>query len=217
MLKIAAFLAVPGALGGLTLLHDPTGGPSVRQGTHLIEVGVTFDEAAVRDILPAGFTPASTFTGGLGLFVDQSGPDAGAAAQGYVWIDVNYRGTARYVVRSFPSAAQPNGAEPNVVTAAYHGPETGNIEVVTGSEAQGGFVVAVEPLPATCRAGLAQATPYVFAQGSRGRIGLTLSPVYTRWCDAKLLALDIGASADDALSRLELLEVNWVGLATPLE
>lgn len=216
MPKIAAFLVVPGALGGAALLHDPVEGPLASQRAQLIEVGVTFDEEAVRNLLPTGFTPSGTFTGGLALYMSPDGLDGDPATQGYVWIDINYRGNARYVVQSFPPAAQ-RSESTSAMQAAYRSSEAEVIEAGVGTEVGGGLAVAIKPLPATCRAGLAQASPYVFLEDPSGTARLTHSPVFSRWCDAELVALDLQAATDDSLSWLEPRQVNWVGLATPLE
>ncbi len=162
MLKSAAFLVVPGVMGGIGLLYDPGGFPDGQpawEKAHLVEVGVIFDEEAVRSALPSGLEPTQRFTGGIAVYSNLGDRGIVVPSDGYVWIDLDYQAGARYIVRSFSTAGpQPDSAaHPDMLAKRHVDEETGDgplrADVMAGS--QGGLDLVVQPILRTCQTGFA--------------------------------------------------------------
>lgn len=82
------------AIGALALAAASSPGSSaenvpyvVRGNTHML-IGVTLDEAAVREMLPDGLEPTETVTGGLQVYSSEGGEGVEAYTRSYVWADL---------------------------------------------------------------------------------------------------------------------------------
>ncbi len=112
MLKSVAVLAVPSVLSGVGLLYGPDGAPSPwspYERAYAAEVGVAFEEAAVRAVLPEGYEPAPGFTGGIAIFGGEEGWTLSPLSTGHVWIDVVEEVSgdpARYMLTGFASESR---------------------------------------------------------------------------------------------------------------
>lgn len=87
---------------------DAPNGPFLAVGGLVVEVGLSFDEAAVRAALPEGLKPAEGFTGGIDIYSADHGWGIAPYSAGYLWIDLadhpSPDGTAgRYMVMGFYS------------------------------------------------------------------------------------------------------------------
>jgi hypothetical protein len=185
------------------------------RGSHLVEVGVAFDEAAVRALLPEGLTPARGFTGGFALYKTDDQSAAAATPSGYIWFDVSYRGTARYIVRSFVAGEQTN--EPLILAEAT--PDESDPDLlhhIVGSQAFRGLELVVKATPESCRAGMAEVSAQVFVLGRDGSLGVAQSPIIADWCEAEVHFVRMMAEPEEALDGLVPLRVLWAGVARPL-
>ena len=223
MLKSAAFLVVPGAMGGLGLLYDPgsfPGGQPVWEKAHLVEVGVVFDEEAVRAALPPSLEPSQGFTGGIGIYSSPGDQDNALPDGGYVWIDVDYQTGTRYIVRSLSEAgAHPDIAtDPDKLVAHLAAEETSDgllrADIMAGSE--GGLDLIVQPILNTCQTGLEALSQRTFASGLKGRLQTAPNQIVETWCDADVVSADVTALPHDVLSTLEPKQILWAGVAVPL-
>jgi hypothetical protein len=188
MLKTSVFLVVAGALGGLSLLYNPSPysfRPLQHRGSQLVEVGVAFDEAAVRALLPEGLTPASGFTGGFALYKTDDQSAAAGTPSGYIWFDVSYRGTARYIVTSFVAGDQTN--------------ESLILAEATLDESDPDLLHGI-----------------VGPQGIGGSLRVAQSPIIADWCEAEVHFVRVMAEPEEALDGLVPLRVLWAGVARPL-
>jgi hypothetical protein len=218
MLKTAALVAVPGALGGLGLLYESEAGPpgSLQYpAMHLVEVGVAFDEADVRALLPEGLIPVTGFTGGLALYTSDHPASGHMSAGGYLWIDVDYRGTARYVVRSF-AATDPSGETPTLIKATPDESAPDLLQALAGSEEIGGLELSVGSALNSCRTGPAEVSPQVFASGPDGSLRVAPTPIIAAWCQADARSVRVMPGTEHALPGLEPERVLWAMVATPL-
>ena len=59
----------------------------VRGNTHML-IGVTYDEASVREILPAGLEPAEGMSGGIQVYNSGGGEGVAAYSRSYAWVDL---------------------------------------------------------------------------------------------------------------------------------
>jgi hypothetical protein len=106
-MKAAAVIAVSSVMGGAGLLYGPEGPSSPwspYERAYAVEVGVVFEEAAVRNALPAGLDPAPGLTGGIAVYGGEEGLALSPLSTGHVWIDTVEEvsgATARYMVTGF--------------------------------------------------------------------------------------------------------------------
>ncbi|MFK7965486.1 MAG: hypothetical protein AB8C46_16120 [Burkholderiaceae bacterium] len=70
------------------LVTSASDGPYVVSGNQHIMVGITLDEAAVREALPKGLEPAEGITGGLNVYNSEGGDGVAAYGRFYVWVDL---------------------------------------------------------------------------------------------------------------------------------
>ena len=223
MLKSAAFLVVPGAMGGLGLLYDPGSFPNgqpVWEKAHLVEVGVVFDEEAVRAALPSGLEPNQRFTGGIAIYSDPGNQDIALPDGGYVWIDVDYQAGARYIVRSLTDAGSPPSLaiDPDKSVTHHVSEVTGDgllrADVMAGRE--GSLELVVQPILNTCQTGLQSLSQLTFASDPDGHLRIAPNQIAGAWCDADVVSADVIAATDDALGTLAPKQILWAGVAVPL-
>ena len=97
------------AAAGTASAADAPNGPFLAMGGQLVEVGLSFDEAAVRAALPEGLTPAEGFTGGVDIYHLDHGWGIAPYSAGYLWIDLADHPSpdgspGRYMVQGFYSS-----------------------------------------------------------------------------------------------------------------
>lgn len=243
MLKYVIVLAMPGVIAGLTLLHgwDAAGQDLAADGeVRLIEIGLALDAAAVRAALPQGLEPADGFTGGVAVYFVADGPTIVPQSSGYVWVDVKYGHSARYILRSFHSevTAEAAGERSDALVASL---ATGPAALVasggSGNEARNGirdeaagstrYVVAVtsgparldvvvDPVPGACSTEIVALTHYLFASGADGGLEVLGDPFAADWCEAHVASVGVTAPVRDVLGLFAPEQVLWAGVATPL-
>jgi hypothetical protein len=62
--------------------------PYLLTGFDAITTGVTWDEAAVKRVLPPGVTPVKEMTGGINIYTAADGYNVGPYSASYLWVDI---------------------------------------------------------------------------------------------------------------------------------
>ena len=223
MLRSAAFVAIPGALGALGLFHQGQGEPVGREprlAAYAIKVGVTFPEAAVREALPEGFEPAPGFTGGIAVAAVPEDWPGSPLSTGYVWLDVTTGGaSARYALIDFVAEAY-RETSPVALTAAalseVHESENGILHVITWPDRVSGLEVVVSPQAEACAPGPA-GQDAVLTSHPDGSLGVIQGPVGTDWCiaEAEVAWANITAPPGHVLRPFVPQHVLWAQIAVP--
>ena len=74
---------------GSSAAADPILPPPYQMaGTNHVLIGVVWDEAAVRKVLPPGITPVKDMTGGINIYQAERGYVIGPYQSAYFWVDV---------------------------------------------------------------------------------------------------------------------------------
>jgi hypothetical protein len=228
MLKSIALLAIPGALGGVGLLFGPDTAPSP-PSSHLsayaVEVGVAFDEAAVRAALPDGLEPALGFTGGVAVYGGEEGWALSPLTTGHVWIDVVEEGSgvaARYMLTGFASE-RPDGGTPIPTDVAALGEthelsDDGDLHVQAWPDRATTLELVVRPKAADCADHVMGGSGRLLTSGPGGSLGVIHMPAALDWCAVEAEAgwVSVTAPFGHVLRPFVPQQVLWAQLATPL-
>lgn len=194
---------------------------SVATGDYVL-IGVQWDEATVRQALPAGIKAAADLSGGVALYKTTSGFGAGVYDGAYAFVNVEGFDSAdgskgRWIMQG---AYGPNEALSAAIREAYGWPvRNGSVdyeETVTGKRAAltvGGtrmieMNVNISAMPCPAVAGVAH---YVGKAKSAGKFTLNQIPFTGQWCGAEPVTLNVVAPASDAFSRFVPAKVLWAG------
>lgn len=231
MLKIAAAVAVPTALGGATLLYAPseTGSEDfLYQEAYIVEVGVFFDEAAVRAALPEGLEPVADFTGGIAIY---GGEESGRLrslsplSAGYVWIDLAPlqgadQAPTRYMLTSLASSndsVAPALPLDSAVLAEEHGTAGEGLLRAVAQPGPGTTLELTVRLPATpCVSGFTEAGGDLLTLAGDERLGLIDMPVVMDHCPAEALSARVEAPSGNILQNFNPRQILWATVAAPL-
>ena len=186
--------------------------PFIGAGGHVIEIGIAFDEAAVRAALPKGLEPAEGFTGGVDIYNVGYGWGVGAYSAGYVWLDLAGPpgpggAPVRYIVRGYfshlfyPFDVLVQGGstleESNGVFTGTAGPE--------GSVA---LRAVIKGDSSKCNLGASGMDDYVWGHES-GSFMVTHIPAVGDVCEAAPIKVEIATDKDPALAGLTPKELLW--------
>ena len=192
----------------------------VRGNTHML-IGVTLNEAAVREMLPAGLEPAAGVTGGLQVYTSDGGEGVAAYARSYVWADLagmdSITGNpGRYILW--------------VVDTAHAGKLSGlGYDATAGeatlSEAEGALTGAAavdgtQVLSASVKAGDCAAGTGVINYPSMPEwadgMAVTQYAFAGNFCGGELLGMEIAAPEGHALRKLDPQPAGWAAVARDL-
>jgi len=192
----------------------------VRGNTHML-IGVTLNEAAVREILPKGLEPAEGVTGGFQVYASEGGEGVEAYARTYVWADLagfdSITGnTGRYILwvadtaHSEKLAGLGYDAAPGAVTLS----ETDG--ALTGTAAVGGVAVATGSVKGgDCAAG-AGVINYPSVPEWADGMAVTQYAFAGQFCGAEFIAMEISAGDGHVLTRLDPQPAGWAAVARDL-
>lgn len=213
---MALTTAVPAAAA------DPLpAGPYQLSNVAFAMVGVTFDEAAVRAILPKNLEPADGFTGGFDFYVAPQGWGITPFSAGYIWVDIKGHDSssnegARYFAGAFYSdKAHDWLAGLGLPIPAGRVVQTDADGVVTATVGPDGgataATIAIKPDPAACQP-MAGTHNYIGPPDANGMATwYTLVPYAMTFCNAEAVKVDI---ADPALAAFKPKQINWAGWST---
>lgn len=192
----------------------------VRGNTHML-IGVTLNEAAVREILPEGLEPAEGVSGGYQVYSSDGGQGVAAYTRSYVWVDLagydsltgnkgrfilwlsdttHAEKFAKLGYVTTPGAVTLSETDGNVDgTVAVDGTELVKASVKAGDCGAGTGVINYPSIPAWSET--MAVTQYAFAG---------------KFCGAEMTGLEIAAPADHMLTKLDPQPAGWAAVAREL-
>lgn len=212
---VAAVLA--SSVGAQEKLLTP---PYLITGFDTIVTGVTWDEAAVRGVLPAGITPTKEMSGGINIYQANGGFGLGAYTAAYLWVDIEGHdapdGTkGRWMLTGVygPSAKVVSQFEefyglPIRSGGARHEEKSGVIRAIGSHGGQDLVAVEVKVDSSKCQPGGGRVN-FLSNMPRTGQI-IEFSPVF--WgevCPAEVMSAKLTAPAGDPFARFPLKKVNW--------
>lgn len=239
VIAVIVVIAAPGLLGGISMLLDPNQPPSVQspyqssgqspyQESYILEVGVTFEEAAVRAALPEGLEPVAGSTGGIAIYGGEQGEKLRGLSPllaGYVWIDLaqppgSNATPARYMLTSLApadlgamSTAQSDGA----VLGEAHGIAEDSFLRAVARSGPGTALELMARLPSSdCSSGFTEGGGDLLTLGSDKELGLIDMPVVLDHCPAEALSARVEAPSEHVLAALAPKHILWASVAIPL-
>lgn len=229
MLKTAAIVAIPSVLGGVGLLFSPgemLTRQSPYQSAYAVEVGMVFDERAVRGALPKGFKPAPGFTGGIAIYGGDEGWALSPMSTGHVWIDVVEKASgsaARYMLTSFASeGAEGRSTIPSDVATlgeTHELDDDGFLHILAWPDRVSTLELVVKPSTGPCTARDSAERQDLLTSGPGGSLGVIHMPAALDWCD---MEADVGWASVTApfghvLRPFVPQQVLWAQIAQPLD
>jgi hypothetical protein len=226
MLKVAAVLAVPGALagGGVYYYQGSPVGPETHLGAYVVEVGVAFPEAAVRAALPQGLSPVPGSTGGIAIYGGEEGWAASPHSTGHIWLDVlddTRGGHARYLLKDFTSELYEDDTTDAISLAAppeaHRMGDDGVLHVLAWPDRVSELELVVRQSSENC-AQPSAAEGNLLAPSLDGTLGVVPAAAVLDWCkmEAEVAWASVSAPFGHALRPFVPQQVLWAEIATPL-
>lgn len=195
--------------------NAPAQFPYLIGGGNVIEVGIAFDEAAVRAALPKGLEPAEGFTGGVDIYNAGYGWGTGGFTAGYLWLDLAgpagpTGAPARYMVRGYYSVRFYTAAEFDVILPGGSTLEQANGDFIGAAGPEGTTILSVtlKGDSSKCIQGAAGMDEYVWGKES-GSLLVTFIPAVGEVCEATPVKVEIATDKDPALAGLAPKELLW--------
>lgn len=180
-----------------------------------LEIGIAFDEAAVRAALPKGLEPAEGFTGGVDVYNVGYGWGVGAYSAGYLWLDLAGPpgpggAPARYLVRGFYSNLfYPFPEFDVIVPGASTLTETnGEFRGTAGPDGAVILSAVAKGDSSKCTVGAAGMDDYIWGKET-GSLLVTHIPSIGDVCEATPVKVEIATDKDPALAGLAPKELLW--------
>ncbi|MFO7855852.1 MAG: hypothetical protein R6V44_11645 [Paracoccaceae bacterium] len=192
----------------------------VRGNTHML-IGVTLNEAAVRERLPAGLEPTAGVTGGLQVYTSEGGEGVAAYTRSYVWADLagmdSITGNpGRYILWVVDTAQAEKLSGLGYDATAGEATLSETEGTLTGAAAVAGSQVLAASLKAgDCAAGtgvINYPSMPVWAEG----MAVTQYAFAGDFCGGELVGMEITAPEGHALTKLAPQPAGWVAVARDL-
>lgn len=192
----------------------------VRGNTHML-IGVTLNEAAVREALPEGLEPAEGMSGGFQVYNSGGGGDVAAYSRSYVWVNLagydSITGNpGRFILWLSDTEHAAKMAkigyatvEGAVALSEADGTLDGTV-AVNGAKLATGSVKAGE-----CGAGTGVIN-YPSMPAWSDKMAVTQYAFAGKFCGAELTSLEISAPTDHMLSKLDPQPAGWAAVAREL-
>ncbi len=211
------------SFGAIAQAQDKIVSPpwSVVMGDYIM-VGVVWDEATVRQALPAGINPMADLSGGIAIYQATGGFGAGPYHGAYAFVNVegfdSTDGTkGRWIMQG---AYGPNERLSAMIKELYGWPvrngSTAFEETVVGK--RGSLTVAgnqiyvmdvkISPMPCAQIAGVAN---YVGKGKSAGKFTLNEIPFAGEWCGGEPITMKVVAPSADPFSKFVPTKVVFAG------
>lgn len=204
-------------LAGSSGLHaedaKPLQYPLIGGGGNVLEIGIAFDEAAVRAALPNGLEPAEGFTGGVDIYNIKYGWGVGAYTAGYVWLDLGGPpgaggAPARYMVRGFYSNLFYPEFDVIVLGASTLTEANGEFSGTAGPSGAVILSAIAKGNSSKCTPGAAGMDDYIWGKET-GSLLVTHIPAVGDVCEATPVKVEIATDKDPALAGLTPKKLLW--------
>ena len=189
----------------------------VANSQHII-VGVAFDEAAVREMLPPGIEPVDGITGGINIYTANDGWGVAPYTAAYFWVDIvgfdSADGTkARWMLQGvYGPATTSQALRVNFGWPVRTGSSTresvgDNIRAIGMLNGRKFIEVVITPKPDSCQS--IQSTLNYLGLLENGKVVTTQIPVIGDVCGADPVSVAINAPAGDPINKLKPVSVLW--------
>lgn len=187
-------------------------------GANLVVIGVVWDEAAVRKVLPPGITPVKEMTGGINIYQTGKVYVIGTYQSAYYWVDIE----------GFDS---PEGIKGRWMLAGVYGPEeitpaalkqyyglpvrvgTSRVEATAEGKRATATVNGQDFISAEIKSGAGECSPAAgrinYPGVSAGQVVVNEIPFVGDSCKAEPVSLKINAPADDPFSAYTVSKILW--------
>lgn len=195
--------------------------PYLQAGAQVITAGVTYDEAALRKMLPPNVSPTPKFTGGINIYQAPAGNNLALYSAAYLWVDIE-------------GYDSPEGTKGRWMLQGMYGPEpvptalrenlgwpvrTGGSRHETTERGKRGIgllgdrvVMSVEIKPSTAPCKPIKGTlSYLSQLGPSKTLVVNEIPYVGELCGAEAIAVKVQAPNGDRLNTLKPTEVLWAG------
>ncbi|MDF2235729.1 hypothetical protein P2H44_24500 [Albimonas sp. CAU 1670] len=192
----------------------------VRGNTHML-IGVTLNEAAVREMLPEGLEPTEGVTGGLQVYTSEGSDSVEAYTRSYVWADLSGMNSitgnpGRYIlwvadtVHAKKMAGLGYDSQAGEVTLAE------SEGILTGAaQVDGAQVLNASVKAGDCGAGTGVINYPSKPEWAEG-LAVTQYAFAGKFCGGELVGMEITAPEGHALSKLAPQPAGWAAVAREL-
>lgn len=218
-LSVGAFLAA--TLSAPAFAQDKVPAPPflMADARHVI-VGVVWDAAAVRKVLPPGVRPAADMTGGVNIYTVARAQGMPAYQSAYYWVDVEGFDSPQGVKGRFMLTGLygPDAATVAALKTHYNLPirnGTSRLEAVEGGLRAVANVGGPDIIQAEIKRAATPCQPaavtlnYVSTTRAGGKTTLGRFPVLGENCGAELVALRVTAPAGDPFAAFPIVKTTW--------
>ena len=200
-------------------IPDP---PYQMRGIQAIMVGATFDENAVRALLPADIKPSEGITGGFNVYQVQDGYGLGPYQTTYVWVDIEGYNSAdgtkgRWILTAFTG---PNPETSGKLRGLFGWPLENGVNrhenLSDGNKAAIATVAGTDVLKLVITPGTECGTGqgilhYPGKRQESGGIVNSMIPWVGEFCGGTPVSVDISAPDGHPLSTLSPTTLTWAG------
>lgn len=196
--------------------------PYLVSGTNHVIVGVTWDEAVVREMLPPGVEPAADMSGGINTYYTGSGYGIGPYQSSYFYVNLEGVDSAdgskgRWILQGVYGPNDQTSAALRVFlglpvrngTARHESTPDGMraFGTVNGND----FVaVEIKGKPDTCHP-VAGTLNYVSQDNDSRALSVTQIPYVGDFCEADPVSVEVTAPAGDPFAKFKPASVTWAG------
>lgn len=220
--RLAALIGIGLSLTTATVVHAQVARPAppyLQANVQLISVGVAFNEAAVRAVLPPGITPAPGFTGGINIYQAPTGYPLTPYSGAYVWIDIAgydspVGAKGRWILEGFygpepvPAAIRENLGWPVRAGASRFETTEGGKRAVALLAEREVISVDIQPSTGACRP-IRGKVNYVSQLGPSRALIVNEIPYAGEACLATATAVKIEGPDGDPINELAAVRILW--------
>ncbi len=193
--------------------------PYLLTGFNTITTGVTWDEAALKRMLPPGVTPTKEMTGGINIYTTADGYNTGPYSASYLWVDIEGfdapDGTkGRWMLAGAYGPSQKAKAQfeqflglPIRSGGARHESAAGSVRAI-GSQGSSDLVqVDVKIDTSKCAPG--GGTVNFLTDMPDGKMMLIQPVFWGEVCPGEVSSARITAPEGDAFAQVPIKKINW--------
>lgn len=198
----------------------PAAPPYLNYGVNLISVGVVWEEALLRKMLPAGVKPTKDFTGGFNIYRAARGYGIAPFDSFYAWADVEGMDAADGTKgRWMLGGAYGPSEKTTAATRDFMGFPVRNGSIVQEETTQGrratGYIQGQAMMVAEVRSSALPCAPVggtlSYIVEIKGKLMVNRIPYAGDWCGGELVSFKNLAPAGDAFAALVPAKVVWAG------
>lgn len=199
-----------------------TAPPYLVSGSNHVLVGVTWDEAVVREMLPPGVEPAADMSGGINIYHTGNGYGIGSYQSSYFWVNLEGVDSAdgtkgRWILQGVYGPADQTSAALRVFYGwpvrngtARHEPTNDGLRAFGTVNGNDFVAVEIKGKPDTCHP-VAGTLNYLAEDNDSGAVAVNQIPYIGDFCEAEPVSVEVMAPAGDPFAKFKPASVTWAG------